>query len=65
LIESLVDIGASMLVMATNVVRELGIIHLVLGHETYKTSSGTIIQTLGRITNVLITISKVVYQMIF
>ncbi len=65
LIESLVDIGASMLVMATNVVRELGIMHLVLGHETYKITSGTIIQTLGRITNVLVTVGKVVYQMIF
>jgi predicted transcriptional regulator len=34
LIERFVDIGASMSIMATNVVRELGIMHLVVGHET-------------------------------
>ncbi len=31
-----VDTGASMSVMATSVVRELGIMHIVAGHETYK-----------------------------
>jgi hypothetical protein len=36
LIESLVDIRASMSIMATNIVRKLGIMHLVVGHETYK-----------------------------
>jgi hypothetical protein len=65
LIEGLVDITASMLVVATNVVRELGIMHLVLGHETYKTLLRTIIQTLGRITDVPVTVGKVVCQMIF
>jgi len=43
LIEGLVDIGVSMLVMATNVVRKLNIMHLVSGHETYKIVLGTII----------------------
>ncbi len=38
-VEGLVDTGASMLVMATVVVRELGIMHLVVGSETYKTTS--------------------------
>jgi hypothetical protein len=33
LIESFVDIGASMLVMVASVVRKFGIIHLVAGHE--------------------------------
>jgi predicted aspartyl protease len=42
LIESLVDTGASMLVMVASVVKEFGIMHLVSGHETYKTTSGTI-----------------------
>jgi len=65
LIEGLVDISASMLVVATNSVRELGIMHLVLGHETYKTLLRTIIQTLGRITDVHVTVGKVVCQMIF
>jgi hypothetical protein len=51
--------------IVANVVRELGIMHLVLGHETYKTMLGTIIQALGRITNVLVIVGKVVCQMIF
>jgi hypothetical protein len=51
--------------MAASVVRKLGIMHLVLGHEMYKTTSRTIIQALGRIIDILITIGKVVYQMTF
>ncbi len=50
LIESFVDIGASMSVMVASVVRELGIMHLVVGHETYKTTFGIVMQVLGRIT---------------
>jgi len=38
MIEGLVDIGASMSIMVANVVREFGIMHLVVGHETYKTT---------------------------
>jgi len=38
-VEGLVDTGASMSVMAAAVVRELGIMHLVTGSETYKTAS--------------------------
>jgi hypothetical protein len=38
-VKGLVDIGASMFVMAVIVVRELGIIHLVTWFETYKTMS--------------------------
>jgi predicted aspartyl protease len=40
MIEGLVDIGASMSFMATNVVRELSIMHLVANNETYKTTFG-------------------------
>jgi hypothetical protein len=46
-IEGLVDIGASMSVMVASIVRELGIMHLVLGHETYKTPSGIVTIALG------------------
>ncbi len=46
-VEGLVDTGASMSVMATAVVRELGIMHLVAGFETYKTASGVVTQALG------------------
>jgi predicted aspartyl protease len=42
LIKGLVDTGASMSVMAAAVVRELGLMHLVSGSETYKTASGAI-----------------------
>jgi hypothetical protein len=42
MIERLVDTKASMSIMAANVVRELGIVHLVAGHEAYKTTSSII-----------------------
>jgi predicted aspartyl protease len=38
-VEGLVDTGASMSVMAAAIVRELGIMHLVIGFETYKMAS--------------------------
>ncbi len=44
LIEGLVDTGASMSVMAASVVQELGLMYLVSGSETYKTTSGTVTQ---------------------
>ncbi|CAK9200406.1 unnamed protein product [Sphagnum troendelagicum] len=49
LIEGLVDIGASMSVMAAAVVREMGMMHLVSGSETYKTASRMVTQVMGRI----------------
>ncbi len=42
LVEGLVDTGASMSVMVARVVRELGLMHLVSGFETYKTASGAL-----------------------
>jgi hypothetical protein len=42
LVEGLVDTGASMSVMAASIVRELGLMHLVSGSETYKTASGAV-----------------------
>jgi predicted aspartyl protease len=42
LIEGLVDTGASMSVLAAAAVRELGLMHLVFGSETYKTVSGAV-----------------------
>ncbi len=41
-VEGLVDTGASMSVMAATVVREMGMMHLVTGTETYKTASGVV-----------------------
>ncbi len=65
LIEGLVDTGASMSVMAAAVVRELGLMHLVSGSETYKTASGAITQALGRINEVPIKVGGVQCRMTF
>jgi hypothetical protein len=65
LIEGLVDTGASMSVMAASVVRELGLMHLVSGSETYKTASGTVTQALGRIEEVPIKVGEVQCSMTF
>jgi predicted aspartyl protease len=65
LIEGLVDTGASMSVMAAAVVRELGLMHLVIGLEAYKTASGAITQALGRIEEVPIKVGGVQCKMTF
>jgi predicted aspartyl protease len=48
-VEGLVDTGASMSVLVAAVVRELGMMHLVTGNDSYKTASGMIIRALGRV----------------
>jgi predicted aspartyl protease len=65
LIEGLVDTGASMSVMATAVVRELGLMHLVSGSETYKTASSAITQALGQIGEMPIKVGGVQCDMTF
>jgi len=65
LVEGLVNTGASMSVMATVVVRELGLMHLVSGSETYKTASGAVTQVLGRIDEVPIKVGRVQCTMTF
>ncbi|CAM6073749.1 unnamed protein product [Sphagnum tenellum] len=47
IIEGLVDTGASMSVLAVAVVRELGIMHLVTGNESYKTTSRVVTRALA------------------
>jgi len=64
-VEGLVDIGASMSVMAVAMVRELGIMHLVVGSETYKTTLGVVTQALGRIDEVLVKVGVVQCTMTF
>ncbi len=59
IIEGLVDIGASMSVLAAVVVRELGIMHLVTGNESYKTASGVVTRALGRVDEVHVKIGGV------
>jgi len=49
LIESFVDTRASMSIMVANVVRELGIMHLMASHEIYKKAFRIVMQAPGRI----------------
>ncbi len=65
LVEGLVDTGASMSVMAATVVRELGLMHLVSGSETYKTASGVVTQALGQIDEVPVKVGGVQCTMTF
>jgi hypothetical protein len=64
-VEGLVDTGASMSVMAAAVVREMGMMHLVVGSETYKTASGVVTQALGRINEVSVGVGGVQCTMTF
>ncbi len=59
LIKGLVDTCAYMLVMAIVIVWELGIMHLVLGNESYKTTSSTVTRALGRMTDILMKVGNV------
>ncbi len=63
--EGLVDTCVSMSVMATNIIRELGIMHLVSGHETYKTTSRTVTTALGKLDDMDVHVSNVVCSMVF
>jgi hypothetical protein len=65
LIEGLVDTSASMSVMAAAVVREMGMMHLVSGSETYKIASGMVTQAMGRIDKVSVKAGGVLCTMTF
>jgi predicted aspartyl protease len=65
IVEGLVDIGASMSIMAAVVVRELGMMHLVTGSETYKTASGVITQAFGMINEIPMKVGGVQCTMTF
>jgi predicted aspartyl protease len=65
IVEGLVDTGASMSVMAAAVVREMGMMHLVVGSETYKTASRVVTQALGRIDEVSVGVGSVHCTMTF
>jgi len=65
LVEGLVDIGASMSIMAAVVVRELRLMHMVSGSETYKTASRVVMQALGQIDEVPIKVGGVQCTMTF
>ncbi len=65
MIEGLLDTSESMSIMAASIVRELGIMHLVLRHETYKTTFGTITIALGRLDDIPVCVGNIVCNMVF
>jgi hypothetical protein len=64
-VEGLVDTGASMSVLASAVVRELGMMHLVTGNESYKTASGVITRALGWVDEIQVKIGGIQCAMTF
>jgi hypothetical protein len=64
-VEGLVDTRASMSVLAAAVVRELGVMHLVTGNESYKIASGMITQALGRVDEIQVKIGGIQCAMTF
>ncbi len=65
IMESLVDTGTSMFVLVATMVRELGIMHLVDGYESYKIALGVVTKVLGRIEGLSIRIGKTKCNMVF
>jgi hypothetical protein len=65
LIKRLVDTGASMSIMSTTFVRELGIMHLVSSSESYMIASCHLTQALCRISELLVRIGDVQCMMNF
>jgi len=63
-VKGLVDTRASMSIMVAAVVRELGMMHLVTGSETYKTVSG-VVTAMGRIDEVPVKVGGVQCAMTF
>jgi len=64
-VEGLVDTRASMSVLAAVVVRELGIMHLVTGNESYKIASRVITRALGRVDEIQVKIRSIQCAMTF
>jgi len=65
IVEGLVDTGASMSILAAAIVRELGIMHLVTGNESYKTTSGVITWALGRVDEIQVKVGGIQCAMTF
>ncbi len=65
IVEGLVDTGASMSILVAAIVRELGIMHLVTGNESYKTASGVITRALGRVDEIQVKIGGIQCAMTF
>ncbi len=63
--ESLVDTRASMFVLATTMVKELGIMHLIVGYEFYKIALSVVMHVLGRIEGLPVQIGKTKCNIVF
>jgi hypothetical protein len=50
-----------MLVMAISVIKELNIMHLVVGQKIYKTTSKIVTQALGRVTKLPMKVGGIIY----
>ncbi len=64
-VEGLVDTGLSMSVLAVVIIRELGMMHLVTGNESYKTASGMVTRALGRVDEIQVKIGGIQCAMTF
>jgi hypothetical protein len=65
IIEGLVDTETSMSVLAANVVRELGIVNLVIRLESYKKTSKIVTQTMGGISDFPIHLEEIICKIDF
>ncbi len=60
-----IDIGASMFILVLVVIRELGIMHLIVGFESYKIASCVVTQALGRIEGLPMQVGETTCSVVF
>jgi hypothetical protein len=65
ILKGLIDIGVSMFIIVTNVIRELGIMHLVTSSKSYKIALGVVMQSMGKISELLIRVEEMLCKMDF
>jgi hypothetical protein len=65
LVEGLVDIGASIFVMAARVVHELGIMHLFISTKSHKIPSNVGTQALGKVNEIHVRVGEIQCLMMF
>jgi predicted aspartyl protease len=66
IIEGLIDTGASMSIIVASVVKELGIMHLVIGLKSYKIAPKVVTHAMGRINELSVNdVGKLVCKMDF
>lgn len=65
LAKGLAGTGTSMSIMAVGVVHELGIMDLVIGYESYKTTSRLVTHVVGRINEIVVKVGKIQCFMTF